>query len=630
MSDVLTTNWPFNSGTMRRVYGRMRPNATNVIDRDTGGMGVTATLNSSTVFLGSSVNSVPAMQGRFYEVLLYNGDIGFTQLAALESYLRTKYVKWDNPVFSSIAIIEGRLHPFRPLATVPGRIATPYDLRGMNYAGANVNTTAIRLWLDASDSSTITTTAGKVTQWRDKSGWANHVSPVGIYSNATVQSAYQNGLDVLNFTGNNMYATANGAAFYPYECFVVLALKSLVRTDIIGVGSTSSDNYNSLTFSDSTALRWQNGSTTNSRTPATIAPANETSTSFLILGWSLRDNKFRLFRNGAALSSTASYTFTLTAASRIQIGARQTFSSVPDIQCNMYLAEILMFDGELPANDRRQVEYYLANKWGLLSSLTWPSRITQARYPYFNPKLLLFATQSIPMTLWLDAADPSSVTIVSGRVRVWADKARFQVALVELFQNTVANRPTYVNNGIVFNGTSTFLTSTVTSSTYLNGQTAAVTVFAVVTNCIGQSTATNNSIFGVSSASTNSWGLRLGTSTTQTAGFLGTQPATTLPGSFVLVGNLSSSGTTFRINGTQAATAAGAVTLTGGTSPFVVGRGATGSAGYISGSVHEVILFAGSLNIAMVQHIEGYLAWKWGLARRLPSTHPYYKYAAGP
>jgi hypothetical protein len=47
------------------------------------------------------------------------------------------------------------------------------------------------------------------------------------------------------------------------------------------------------------------------------------------------------------------------------------------------------------------------------------------------------------------------------------------------------------------------------------------------------------------------------------------------------------------------------------------------------GCIGEVIVFPYALGDPERQHIEGYLAWKWGIQNRLPNTHPYYRFAPG-
>jgi hypothetical protein len=45
-----------------------------------------------------------------------------------------------------------------------------------------------------------------------------------------------------------------------------------------------------------------------------------------------------------------------------------------------------------------------------------------------------------------------------------------------------------------------------------------------------------------------------------------------------------------------------------------------------NGNVYECILISSAITVSERQKIEGYLAWKWGLQTRLPTTHPYYKF----
>jgi hypothetical protein len=278
-------------------------------------------------------------------------------------------------------------------------------------------------------------------------------------------------------------------------------------------------------------------------------------------------------------------------------------------------------------SERRQIEYYLADKWGLLSSLTWPCRVVQPRLPYFNPKVVLYPTQSGPISVWLDAADPSTITLVSGRVSQWADKARYNGVSWTLFQNTSGIRPTYANNGVVFSAASnTYLTSVTTGSGQIGSTTS---VFMVVTNCISGTAGSSTVLFGAGTnpPTSTSFSVSVGSSTTQTVSSIGGSSAVSLPGTFLLAARINATTRSLRLNGAVVSTAAGGtVTITAG---HVLTMGAVGSA-YLNGSINEVIVFLGSLNTGMTQIVEGYLAWKWGLAHRLPTTHPYYKYAAGP
>jgi hypothetical protein len=292
-------------------------------------------------------------QGFISEVICYNTLLSTTQKIGIETYLANKW---------GITVARLKLpstHPYISLRTQL-RIFQPTDISGC------------RLWLDAADSSTITLSSGNVTQWRDKSVFGNTMTPYSSFNGATVSTAFQNGLNVLNFSGNGLYRSPASSAVYPLDGYFVIALKdTTTRVDVFGMGATSTDNFNSLTFGEHTARRWHNGSTGFSRTPNCVAPSNETSTSFLLIQWSIANNNFLIRRNGTVLVQTASYTFTLTAGSIFQIGLRYPFYSSGGLieLFRGYLGEIIMFNRQLGDGERQQIEGYLTHKWGLSASL---------------------------------------------------------------------------------------------------------------------------------------------------------------------------------------------------------------------------------------------------------------------
>jgi len=77
---------------------------------------------------------------------------------------------------------------------------------GVNFGGAPVVAAAFSpldlspaLWLDASDTSTITESGGSVSQWNDKSGAARHVTQATGASQPATGTRTQNGLNVIDF-----------------------------------------------------------------------------------------------------------------------------------------------------------------------------------------------------------------------------------------------------------------------------------------------------------------------------------------------------------------------------------------------------------------------------------------------
>ena len=240
-------------------------------------------------------------------------------------------------------------------------------------------TTGCQVWFDGSDSTTITTSATYIQSWNDKSGNNYHMTQSGGYSNGTISSNFQNNLNVANFSGLNLYRAPSGSGCYPSDCYVVLASKALARTDFIGIGATSVDNFNSLTLGEYTSLRWHNGSSSFARTPNTVSTSNETSTGFLLINWSLADNNYILRRNGTLMTQTNSYTYSLTAGSIFQIGFRHTNLN-PSLNMDAYIAEIVVYNSQLNTSNQQKVEAYLAWKWGIQSSL--PSTHPYYYFPF--------------------------------------------------------------------------------------------------------------------------------------------------------------------------------------------------------------------------------------------------------
>ena len=222
-----------------------------------------------------------------------------------------------------------------------------------------------------------------MTQWNDKSGYANTMTPYSTYSNATLSSNYQNNLNVLNFSGAGVYQAASSSAIYPIDLYIVMALKdTTTHVDAVAITTnTTTDNFNSLSFGEYTTSRWHNGSSGFSRTPNTVSTSNETSTSFLLMNWSISNNNYILQRNGTQLTQTASYTFTLTSGSLFQIGYRASapifLSPSAAGRFVGYIGEIVAFNTQLVDIQRQQIEGYLAWKWGLRSSLP-------TTHPYYN------------------------------------------------------------------------------------------------------------------------------------------------------------------------------------------------------------------------------------------------------
>jgi len=263
-------------------------------------------------------------------------------------------------------------------------------------------------WFDATDSSTITLSSGSLTQWNDKSGNGRNLTAVSGFANATVSSAYQNGLNVFNFFGNGLYRTALGNVSYPLEVYIIVALKSLTtHVDVLGMGDTSTDNFNSLTFSESAASRWHNGSSFGNR--QTISTSDETSLSFLLIQWSIANGNYLLRRNGTQLiQASQTYSFNNSATAAFQIGFRHT--NIDAANFSGYIGEIVVFNNQIGTTDRQNVESYLAQKWGLTASL--PGGHLQLTQPAGARTALSLANSKLTLTNTVIVATGGTITTV--------------------------------------------------------------------------------------------------------------------------------------------------------------------------------------------------------------------------
>jgi hypothetical protein len=390
-------DYSVSGSNIRRVWTLWLPTGANRVTRRNGAVDVT--LGNSNRLLSFTAPRIGRVFGGNYypgiisEILVYTTDIGLQNVLPIEGYLAWK---WG---------LQASLPAMHPYKQFPPSSALPF---------LPTNILGCVLWLDAADSSTITRSGVNMTQWNDKSGLSNNMLPYSTFSNVTVMSNYWNGLNVLNFSGGGVYQAPASSAVYPIDLYVVLAVKDLTtNVDVISLTpSAAVDNFNSLTFSEYTSRRWHNGSTGFSRTPNTVSPTDETSTSFLLMNWSIANNNFVLRRNGTQLSQTASYTWTMTAGSVFQLGYRISplvFSpATTSGPFRGYIGEIVAFNSQLSSSQRQQVEGYLASKWALQNSLpiTHPYRTFQPAQTSF-----VIITPGTIATVTLSALSGSGGTI---------------------------------------------------------------------------------------------------------------------------------------------------------------------------------------------------------------------------
>ena len=231
-----------------------------------------------------------------------------------------------------------------------------------------------------------------------------------------------------------------------------------------------------------------------------------------------------------------------------------------------------------------------------------------------------FSPQDLPgLRLWLDAADPTSLTLSGSNVTTWNDKSG------NGRNGTPVNGLTYsaASNAVVFaRASSQYMT--LPDNTFPVGS-SSFSIFFIFTPTstsfeIQLLTASGGNIFGIRSGNSGTGTLQTfwsGNNDIETTN-LWTANRRNL-GSF-----LYQAGGTRSLwnNGVQGVsdTPGSQTVITGGNRIGTLGGGAFNT---FDGQFHEVLVFESSLSGSERQQVEGYLARKWGLLTNFPGTHPF-------
>jgi hypothetical protein len=246
----------------------------------------------------------------------------------------------------------------------------------------------------------------------------------------------------------------------------------------------------------------------------------------------------------------------------------------------------------------------------------------------------------VSTALWLDAADASTITTVSGAVSQWNDKSGNGRHAT---QGTSGYRPAYTSaainskNVVTFDGTDDLLGFSALSFT--NNISALSFVFVAKTS--DQATGSYKAMFQLD---TNTGADRatvyIRNSTIETGGrrldadsyqFQSVGTVTTASFISTSVFNYSSANLGVNLNGDSVTSGtfqtAGNTSATNSSS-ISIGSSSSDSftpdAGQsFNGQIAEFIAVPSALDTFTRQKLEGYLAHKWGLGANLPNDHPY-------
>ena len=240
------------------------------------------------------------------------------------------------------------------------------------FAGAFAPTdiAGLDLWLDASDNSTVLDPDGpaadnvEVRTWQDKSGNANHAVQTTSTRRPLRRAAQINGLDALDFDGSNDYM-AGTADLTPRQ--------TEAKTVFMVTYHKTSSTDTALVLYDSATVGAYGGINAEvsyrcvGRTWVSTDPLANGQATILTLAQSGSGNlssTISMWEDGTSIARDAGSSadgLTVDGAAGWQVGGTFRFG----VYIDAYFCEVVIYDTELSAGDRGDVETYLADKWGI-------------------------------------------------------------------------------------------------------------------------------------------------------------------------------------------------------------------------------------------------------------------------
>ena len=488
-----------------------------------------------------------------------------------------------------------------------------------------------QLWLDAADTNSLVSSGSNVSLWRDKSGSNNNATQNNL-ANQPTRGTQLNGLNVLNFTGSQPFFSLPTLTYTNITVFTIFRNTTLraycsplflgpffffftdgAGGNVYGTGRLGVNGEGVVTQA-AAGITTQN---------YLLYSLNLTVAATDIVNFYINGSNLANF-NGAASGGRSYY----------QVGSTDAVGATTG-----FTAEIIVYNGVLNNIQRQQVEGYLAWKWGLQANLplTHPYKNSPIP-PLLNPpRTLPLALQNttvvgwsprlIPgLTVWLDAADTSTLSLTGTTVNSWTSKASSLIA------NSVGGGAIVYSNfnnfpGLYFNGTNTRMNTT-TIPSYGSLGTTWLTASINLTPVVENSTPVDASVVFATLSGTapeksirynfppqfiiytfNNGQIRGGRSNNDNGirGFIDSGPSM-----YAFVNGVD-------ITLTQLS----ATYQEGINQSFQLGQWNTG---WLLGYIQEVLVYNTALSIPQYQLAEGYLAWKWGFQGSLASNHPYRRF----
>jgi hypothetical protein len=524
-------------------------------------------------------------RGKMREIVFYKSGLTSTQRESVEDYLGYKWGFYSN---------SSNLAQFRSTKPAFFRSFTPLDISGC--IG----------WYDAADSTTITL-SGTV----DVSGWRNkaQVNTDNLVNVGTRLPKYQvdpsTGLNSVYIdtcsaamastvsnavTGNTFFCTSRFNSFInPTSTQMLFGLPDVASGDM-STRTIPTDPYWDLAFANASNTMW---------TPAANGSLYYNGAGPLTLSG----------RTAPVGNSHSILSVTTGVAGTSRTGLSSTFLNrgVRDT----YYYEFLRYNRTLSSNERQAIEGYLANKWNLTDKL-----------PGTHPYSLYYGNRFLPTDIptcraWYDAADSTTLTLSGQGVLTWRDKTGNGYDLSAI---PVAY-PTYVSNQFVDFGAGN------TSGLFiLNASSMVVNASFTIVVLEQRGTGTGSNYFmGGSGTGTNS-NLQFGYRNDSTVRFgfwandldVSVDPYVTTQTYNAWTALYNRTARQIYINNSLIASSNTTQDLLDWSNAFI-GRFPQGT-NFYNGRMREILFFRSGLTAAQLSNVHSYLAWKWNLQWKIPTT----------
>ncbi|MFC1659029.1 LamG-like jellyroll fold domain-containing protein [Pseudomonadota bacterium] len=493
--------------------------------------------NSALSELGAVLDGGYAYQGNIGETILYTEALSISEMDDIETHLSNKW----------------------------------------GVTMSDIPTENLRLWFDANDVNTITKDgSNNVSAWNDKSGNGNHATQATFSYKPVYVPSGLNGKGTIRFDGtDDRMATSLNLSSPPYSVFVVFNYLNLESAVPSAVRRAVQGSNNWLIGPYSSQIRHYAGGWVSYSLPLI-------QNTFYVTSAINTGSGSTFYINGANATDSST---PVTAPGTIHLGAGGAYPGEP---LDGDIAEVIIYDRALSDSERREVESYLSNKWGVA------------------------AIPTSGLTLWLDADDESTITFNGSTVSGWEDKSGNGNNVI---QTTASSQPTYVvaglNNRAVlsFDGSDTLSKASVsTLSLFSQNET---TMFIVNKQDFAQSSTPfvwNTGVGGRVSIH-NPWGdgiIYWDAPITSGRIYQGGHSAKT---NWAVWGFVKESNTASRVYYNGSSLFSGTYT----SSPIPIASAALDFGESFTGDIAEVIVYNRALNSAEIDAVEAYLADKWGL-----------------